>query len=196
MGVGEAGVAEDGAAGLDWFDYFVGGVAGEGEAGGGGVDFHSAAEGLLRAGGHAVGFVEDDEFLAAWGQGDLFLGEAFDAVADDVDAALVRGVEFEDGFFVGGAEELAGQAEDGCCFANAGHAADDDVGHVAIFGDDFETLDCFGVAYYVVEIDWAVLLDPGMALVVVVVVVRMEGIPGKIVAACVGIGFDAIVSCG
>ena len=67
MGVGEAGVAEDGAAGLDWFDYFIGGVAGEGEAGGGGVDLHCAAEGLLCAGGHAVGFVEDYEFLAAWG---------------------------------------------------------------------------------------------------------------------------------
>ena len=124
------------------------------------------------------------------------MGEAFDAVADDVDAALVGGVELEDGFFVGGAEELAGEAEDGCCFADAGHAADDDVGHVAIFGDDFETLDCFGVAYYVVEVDRAVFLDPGMVLVLVIIVVRMEGIPGKIVAACVGIGFDAIVSCG
>ena len=195
LGVGEAGVAEDGAAGLDGFDDFIGGVAGEGEAGGGGVDFHGAAEGLLRAACHAVGFVEDDEFLAARGKGDFFLGEAFDGVADDVDAALVAGVELEDGFFVGGAEELAGETEDGCCFADAGHAADDDVGHVAIFGDDFETLDCFGVAYYVVEVDWAVLLDPGKALVVVIVVVRLGGIPGKIVAACVGIGLDAIV-CG
>ena len=161
MGVGEAGVAEDGAAGLDGFDDFIGGVAGESEAGGCGVDFHGAAEGLLGAGGHAVGFVEDDEFLAAGGESDFFLGEAFDAVADDVDAALVGGVEFEDGFFVGGAEELAGETEDGGCFADAGHAADDDVGHVAVFGDDFETLDCFGVAYYVVEVDWAVFLDPG-----------------------------------
>ena len=165
LGVREAGVAEDSATGLDGFDDFVGGVAGEGEAGGGGVDLHGAAEGLLGAGGHAVGFVEDDEFLAAWGEGDFFLGEGFDAVADDVDAALVGGVEFEDGFFVGGAEELAGEAEDGGCFADAGHAADDDVGHVAVFGDDFETLDCFGVAYYVVEVDWAVFLDPGEELV-------------------------------
>lgn len=169
LGVGEAGVAEDGAAGLDRFDDLIGGVAGEGEAGGGGVDFHCAAEGLLRAGGHAVGFVEDDEFLAARGEGDFFLGEAFDAVADDVDAALVGGVEFEHGFFVGGAEELAGEAEDGCCFADAGHAADDYVGHVAVFGDDFETLDCFGVADYVVEVDGAVLLNPGIALVVLIV---------------------------
>ena len=161
LGVGEAGVAEDSAAGLDGFDDFIGGVAGEGEAGGGRVDFHGAAESLLGAGGHAVGFVEDDEFLAARGEGDFFLGEGFDAVADDVNAALVGGVEFEDSFFVGGAEELAGEAEDGGCFADAGHAADDDVGHVAVFGDDLETLDCFGVAYYIVEVDWAVFLDPG-----------------------------------
>lgn len=53
LGVGEAGVAEDGAAGLEGFDDFVGGVAGECEAGGGGVDFHCASEGLLGAGGHA-----------------------------------------------------------------------------------------------------------------------------------------------
>lgn len=51
----EAGVAEDGAAGLEGLDDFVGGVAGEGEARGGGVDFHGAAEGLLGAGCHAVG---------------------------------------------------------------------------------------------------------------------------------------------
>ena len=195
LGVGEAGVAEDGAAGLDGFDDFVGGVAGEGEAGGGGVDFHGAAEGLLRAACHAVGLVEDDEFLPAGGESDFFLCEAFDAVADDVDAALVAGVELEDGFFVGGAEELAGETEDGGCFANAGHAADDYVRHVAIFGDDFKTLDCFGVAYYIVEVDWAVFLDPGKVLVVVIVVVRIRVIPGEIVAACVRIGFDAIVCC-
>ena len=113
---------------MDGFDDFVGSVASEREAGGRRIDFHSAAEGLLGAGGHAVGFVEDDEFLAARGEGDFFLGEGFDAVADDVDAAFVGGVEFEDGFFVGGAEELAGEAEDGGCFADAGHAADDNVG--------------------------------------------------------------------
>ena len=60
LGVREAGVAEDGAAGLDGFDDFVGCVAGEGEAGGGGIDFHGSAEGLLRAARHAVRFVEDD----------------------------------------------------------------------------------------------------------------------------------------
>lgn len=77
----EAGVAEDGAAGLEGLDDLVGGVAGEGEAGGGGVDLHGAPEGLLGAGCHAVGgelsgmgtrdggerlpvrFIEDDELL-------------------------------------------------------------------------------------------------------------------------------------
>jgi hypothetical protein len=40
----------------------------------------------LRAGGHRVGLVEDDEFVTAEGEGDFFLGEGFDAVADDVDS--------------------------------------------------------------------------------------------------------------
>ena len=86
LGVGEASVAEDGAAGLEGLDDLVGGVAGEGEAGCGGVDLHGAAEGLLGAGGHAVGFVEDDELLATLGEGHLFLGEGFDAVADNIDS--------------------------------------------------------------------------------------------------------------
>jgi hypothetical protein len=38
------------------------------------------------------------------------------------------------------------------------------VWHVAIFGDDFEALDGFGVAYYIVEEDWAVFLYPGGTL--------------------------------
>lgn len=36
--------------------------------------------------------------------------------------SLVAGVQFQDGFFVCVAEELTGEAEDGGCFANAGHA--------------------------------------------------------------------------
>ncbi len=86
LGVGQAGVAEDGAARLEGLDDLVGLVAGEGEAGGRGVDFHGASEGLLRAGGHAVGFVEDDDLLPALGEGDFLLREAFDSVADDIDA--------------------------------------------------------------------------------------------------------------
>lgn len=38
-----------------------------------------------------VGFVKDDEFLAARGEGDFFLGEAFDAVTDNVDTLTQRG---------------------------------------------------------------------------------------------------------
>ena len=55
LGVCEAGVAQDGAAGLERFDYLVGLVCREAEAGCRGVDFHGAAEGLLCAGCHAGG---------------------------------------------------------------------------------------------------------------------------------------------
>lgn len=55
---------------------------------------------------------------------------------------------------------MAGEAEDAGGFADAGHAGDDDVGHVAVFGDDFEAFDGFGVADYVVEVDWAVFFHP------------------------------------
>lgn len=39
-------------------------------------------------GGLPVGFIEDDEFLAARRKGDFFLGEAFDAVTDNVDTLI------------------------------------------------------------------------------------------------------------
>ena len=34
------------------------------------------------------------------------------------------------------------------------------MGHVAVFRDDLESLDCLGVAYYVVEEEGAVFFDP------------------------------------
>ena len=93
------------------------------------------------------------------------MSEGFDSVADDVDAALVGGVELEDGFFVGGAQEGTGEAEDRGGFADARGAADDEVGHVAIAGDDLEACEGFGVADNVGEVDWAVFFDPGGGLV-------------------------------
>lgn len=36
-------------------------------------------------GGLPVSFIEDDEFLTARGKSDFLLGEAFDAVTDNVD---------------------------------------------------------------------------------------------------------------
>lgn len=94
-------------------------------------------------------------------QRDFLLRESLDAIAHDINAALVAGVELQHGFLVAVAEELPREAEDGGRFADAGHAGDDDVGHVAVFGDDLEALDGFLVADYVAEVDGAVLLDPG-----------------------------------
>lgn len=99
--------------------------------------------------------------MAALWEGDFFLGKGLDARADDVDAALVRGVEFEDGFFVGGAEKGACETENGGGFADTGHAGDDEVGHVTVARDDLETLDGFFVADDVGEDLGAVLFYPG-----------------------------------
>lgn len=92
LGVGEPAVPQDGAAGLQGLDDLVGLVAGEGEARRVRVDLHRAAQGLLRAGRHAVCLVEDHEFVAARGEGDFLLGEAFDSVAHDVDACCGEGL--------------------------------------------------------------------------------------------------------
>lgn len=86
--VGELGVAQNCAAGLERLDDLVGLVAGEGEARGVRVDLHCAAKRLLRARGHAVGFVEDYDFVSPGREGDFLLGEAFDSLADYFDACF------------------------------------------------------------------------------------------------------------
>lgn len=159
--VRQARIAQDRTARLQRLDDLVALVAREREPRRGAVDLHRAPKRLLGPARHAVRFVQDHEFLPARGQGDFFLGEGFDAVAHDVDAPLVAGVQFQYGFFVGRAQELVREAEDGGCFADAGHAADDYVRHVAVFGDDLEAFDRLGVADYVGEVDGAVLFDPG-----------------------------------
>lgn len=159
--VGQPRIAQDSTARLQWLNDLVALIAGEGESGSRAIDLHGPPQGLLRSTRHAVGLVEDDQFLPPLRQGDFLLGETLDAVAHDVNTAFVGGVEFEHGFFVGvGAEKLPCEAEDGGGFADAGHAGNDDMGHVAIFGNDLETFDGFDVADYVVQVDGAVFLHP------------------------------------
>ena len=141
-------------------DDFIGGVAGERESRGRGVYFHCPPQRLLGARGHAVRLIQDDQFLSALGEGHFLLSEAFDPIADHIDAAFVAGIELQHGFLVGVTEKLAGETENGGCLADAWHAGYDDVGHVTIFGDDLESLDCLCVADYVVEVDWSVFLNP------------------------------------
>jgi len=157
----QARVPQNRASGLQRLDDFIRLVACKCESRGGTVNLHGPSQSLLGATRHAVCLVQNHQLLPAGGQGDFFLGKALDAVTHDVDAAFVGGVELEHGFFVGVAEELARKAQDGCGFADARHARDDHVGHVAVFGDDFEALDGFGVADDVVEVDGAVFFHPG-----------------------------------
>jgi len=48
---------------LNRFDNFGGNIAGQGEAGCVGVDFHGAAESLLGGACHTICFIEDDYFV-------------------------------------------------------------------------------------------------------------------------------------
>lgn len=85
--VAQAGVPQDGTPRLDRFDNLVALVAREGEPGRVRVQFHRAAEGLLRARRHRVGFVEDDELVPPEREGDFFLRKRLYPVSHDVDAA-------------------------------------------------------------------------------------------------------------
>ena len=64
--------------------------------------------------------------------------------------ALVTGVQLQDCFFVRVPKQLSGKTEDRGGFANAGHARNDNVGHVSILGDYLETFNSLRVANYVV----------------------------------------------
>lgn len=46
---------------------------------------HSESRKCHALGGLPVGLIKDDEFLAARGKGNFFLGKAFDAVTDHID---------------------------------------------------------------------------------------------------------------
>ena len=67
------------------------------------------------------------------------------------------------------------------------------MGHVSIFGDDFETFDGFRVADNVVEVDRSVLLDP-IDWLERVCRVNGAGIPREFVycSCAIGIGLDAV----
>lgn len=94
-------------------------------------------------------------------QGYLFLGEHLDARADGVDAAVVRGVELKDGVAQLGAEGLAGQGHDCSGLAAPRRAREKQVRHVAVDGDDAETVEDIFVADDVVERLGSIFFYPG-----------------------------------
>ena len=93
--VGQFAVPQHGAARLDGLDDLLRRVAGQGEAGGVAVQLHGPPQGLLGGLRHGVRLVQDDDLVPAAREGHLLLGEHLDPVADDVDAALVGGVQLQ-----------------------------------------------------------------------------------------------------
>lgn len=83
-----------------------------------------------------VRLVQDDELVSASGQRHLLLREALDLPSDDVDTALITGVEFQDGLFVCVPEHLSGETEDRCGLSDTRHPGDDEMRHVPILCDD------------------------------------------------------------
>ena len=95
------------------------------------VFFHYPAQSHLRGRSHGIGLIENDEFEGAEGGGcclgyrcgctgeDLFCGcEGLDLFADNLDATVVRGIQFQDHLAnVLRAVDLASECEDGRCLA-------------------------------------------------------------------------------
>lgn len=151
----------NGTSTLNGLNNLRGQITGEGKPGGIGMQFHGPSQGLLGGGGHTIGLIQEYNLMSARGQGDLLLGEHLDAGAYSVDAAVVRGVELQDSVAELGAEGLAGQGHDGGCLAAARGPGEHEVGHVAVYGDDAETVEDVDVADDVGEELRTVLFDPG-----------------------------------
>ncbi len=66
---------------------------------------------LLSAGRHAVGLVQNDDLVRVRRQRHLLLRKHFDAVAHNVNAAVVAGVQLENALLVRGSEQLVREAE-------------------------------------------------------------------------------------
>jgi hypothetical protein len=92
----------------------------------------------LGSGGHRVRLVQDDE-LEALGKECTRLGELPDLIPDDVNAAVVGGVELEDLFSVVGTIDSPGESEDRGCFAGSGGSVEEEMRKTA-FG--YEVFDC------------------------------------------------------
>jgi hypothetical protein len=58
--------------------------------------------------------------------------------------------------------QLPCEAEDGRGFSDTWHARDDHVRHVAIFGDDLEALNRFGIADNIVKVNGTIFFYPLM----------------------------------
>lgn len=153
-------IPQDGTSRLERLDDLVGLVTRKREPGGIRVNLHRPAQGLLCARRHAVGLVENDNLVSARGERDLLLGEALDPVAHHIDTTLVRRVELQHCLLIGVAQQLPRQAQYARGLTDARHARDDDMGHVAISGNNLEALDRLDVSDYIVEEDGAVFLDP------------------------------------
>jgi len=69
------------------------------------VQFHGSSKRLLRRLRHGIGLIQDDDFVTSTRESHLLLSEHFNAVSDDVYAALVRCVQFQYSVLKGSAEK-------------------------------------------------------------------------------------------
>ena len=126
--VGQAGESYNSTSTLDGLDDLRGEIAGKSESSSTRVDLHDTSHSLLCLRGHAVCFVENDDFVFPARQCYLLLSEHLDLLSNSVDSTVismrrgcggqrrglpfVRGVEFKDSLFVGLFQERSGHTMD------------------------------------------------------------------------------------
>ena len=115
---------------------------------------------LLSTVGHRVGLVQDDHLVLARRQRHLLLRKRLDAVSHHVDAALVGRVQLEHALLEGVTQQRSGKGQHAGRLARTRGPGQNEVGHVALLRQHLEPTDCLLVAHNVLDLPWAVLLEP------------------------------------
>ncbi len=147
---------------LQSFVNFADVVANEAEAYVGKAVLQQQSQGLLRALGHVVDFVQDDEFGAALEQS-LGVHEGHDLVANDVDAAFVGGVQVDDEIVVVDAVsrvESVDEVDDGRGFARSWRPVEQEIRELVGFDHPPQNGAVERVQHNLVEGLWTILFRP------------------------------------
>ena len=130
------------------------------------LDFSLVLHRLVVAIYTPVRFIQYYQLVAPWRQRHLLLRKTLDSVSHHIDPSLVAGIQFQYGLLVCVTQQSTRKTQDRGCLANTWHPRDNEMGHVSIFCNNFESFNSLRVTHDIVEIDRSIFLYPVCELVI------------------------------